>query len=87
VDGEGRELALVIHTTAFLPPEVQHYQPNARVGDVPLRWVSDIGTYTHAQILKLVVFYKDDFGINEGDLINVRRNKLRNWLTGEELSR
>ena len=77
-------MALGIFAEPYPPPHVNHYRPDAEVGDVPDQWDSDIGAYTHAQVLKLVVFYNDDFGINEGDLLTVKRNKLRNWLTGDE---
>lgn len=51
---------------------------------MPFQWYSNTGSYTHTQISKLVVFYNDDFGIDRADLIDARKNKFRNWLTGEE---
>ena len=46
------------------------------VGAVP-PWHFNSNSYTHAAILRLVIFYNDDFGIVAGDPVEVRREKLR----------
>jgi len=36
--------------------------------------------YEHLEIIQLVIFYNDNFGIDEGDPIDIRRSKFRVWL-------
>jgi len=48
------------------------------VGAVP-PWHFNSNNYTHAAILRLVIFYNDDFGIVAGDLLDVRKEKLRSF--------
>ena len=44
---------------------------------LPWDFNSKFGNYTHATILRLVIFYNDDFGIVAGDPVEVRREKLQ----------
>jgi hypothetical protein len=73
-------LALAICGRAALPAAAQNFEPNAAVGDVPNPWNPDLCSYQHLDILKLVIFYNDDFGIVAGDLLSVRIFKVRLWL-------
>ncbi|KAH9992625.1 hypothetical protein BJV77DRAFT_1001921 [Russula vinacea] len=43
-------------------------------------WDGHIAAYQHIHILRLVIFYNDDFGIVMNDKIPSRREKLRTWL-------
>jgi hypothetical protein len=83
VRGDGHQLAQGVYPQ-LLPLEVQNYHPLAGIGDVPHPWDPNIARYTHTQILKLIIFYNDSFGIDQGDHLGVRKLKLHNWLTGEE---
>jgi hypothetical protein len=67
-----------------LPAAAENYQPNANVGDLPDDWTSNIDRYRLLDILHLVIFYNDDFGIDAGDPLDLRKGKLRDWLTGRE---
>jgi hypothetical protein len=53
------------------------------IGSVPVNFNGHptLAGYTHADILNLIVFYNDDFGIEAGDQIGTRTAKLRAWLT------
>lgn len=73
-------MALAICGQGVLPTAAQNYQPNAAVGDVPNPWDRMIDGYQPLDILHLVIFYNDDFGINAGDPDNVMRFKLHAWL-------
>jgi hypothetical protein len=67
-----------------LPADVQDYHPNAAIGDVLDPWDGNIDTYTLQDILRLVIFYNDDLGIDSGDTAQVRRDKLVAWLCGQD---
>jgi hypothetical protein len=41
---------------------------------------TNIDAFRHEDILRLIEFYNDDFGIVAGDGIAVRRNKYRLWM-------
>ena len=53
----------------------------AELGTVPVPFNNMPSTYTHADILNLVIFYNDDFDILAADGISTRQDKLRLWLT------
>jgi hypothetical protein len=65
---------------ASLPADAQNFHPNAVIGDVPQGWDGHIAAFQHIHILRLVIFYNDDFGIVMNDKIPSRREKLRTWL-------
>ena len=62
-----------------MQPPMQPADP-PQVGTVPAPFNDLPSTYTHANILNLVVFYNDDFDIQAGDSITTRQDKLRLWL-------
>lgn len=65
---------------AALPAAARNFQPNAAVGDVPNPWNEVLESYKLLDILKLVIFYTDDFGIVAGDPLSARIGKVRVWL-------
>ena len=77
-------MALVISGHPALPADDQNYHPNAAVGDVLDPWNGDIDTYTLQDILRLVIFYNDDLGIDAGDTAPLRKDKVRAWLYGQD---
>jgi hypothetical protein len=77
-------LALAICGDAALPAAAQSFQPNAAVGDVPNPWNPEYLSYELLDILKLVIFYNDDFGIVVGDPLSDGMVKVRNWLLEQE---
>jgi hypothetical protein len=78
-------LALAICGHAALPTAAQNFQPNAAVGDVPNPWDPYIGTQL-LDILQLVIFYNNDFGIVAGDPVSLMTSKVRTWLLVEDVT-
>jgi len=82
-EGNGHDLALTICDYVALPVAAQAYQLNAAIGDVPNQWIPRLHAYTHLYILRLVIFYNDDLGIEAGDNLDVRKEKVHSWLIDE----
>jgi hypothetical protein len=51
------------------------------IGSVPNPFNATLEFYTHADILQMVVFYNDNFGIDPGDGLPERLIKFRQFLT------
>ena len=81
--GDGHQAALMIHGPPALPQAAQNYQPNAQIGQVPNPWNPNLDSLQHLEILQLVIFYNDNFGIIVGDQVGTRRQKVRNWLVDQ----
>jgi len=83
IAGDGHVLAmpLVVNLNAAIVQAVQDFQPHGLIGTVPPQFNPNIGSYQHIDILQLVVFYNDDFGIHAGDQLSERKHKVRIWLT------
>lgn len=77
-------MALAIHGHAGLPDAALEYQPRAAIGVVPDDWNPLIDVYQDVDILKLIIYYNDGIGIVVGDSLDVRKQKVRNWLVGEQ---
>ncbi|TDL22525.1 hypothetical protein BD410DRAFT_839606 [Rickenella mellea] len=76
--GDGRNLAQPLLTAGVhLPPAAAA----ANVGAFPPAFNGDPTSYTHQEIINLIVFYNDAFGIVVGDVLTTRRNKLREWMS------
>jgi hypothetical protein len=74
----GRDLAQVLLTpNTAIPPQL----PAFPLGSVPQNFNSNPSSYTHQEILNMIIFYNDRFGIVAGDDIATRRNKFREWLS------
>jgi hypothetical protein len=60
------------------------YQPNQMydIGTTPPNFFDDIGNYQDIDLINLIVFYNDDFGITNADELSDRKNKLRAFLLG-----
>jgi hypothetical protein len=56
------------------PPNI----PN--IGTLPPNFNQDLSTYDHVQILALIIFYREDFGILAGDSLVLRVEKLHRFL-------
>ncbi|KIK65227.1 hypothetical protein GYMLUDRAFT_83097 [Collybiopsis luxurians FD-317 M1] len=77
--GLGHELCRELH-----PNDGHHYHLHAINDEPPISseasyLPSRIGEMTHQEILNLVSFYNDDFGITADDTIEVRRGKVQIW--------
>jgi hypothetical protein len=57
---------------------LQNYQPNGAVGTIPPNFNSNVDNYTNLDILKLIIFYNDDFDIAVDDALHERKVKIRN---------
>jgi len=73
-------LAAPLAVNATLAQTIQEFQLHGVVGTVPPQFNPDVDAYQHIDILHLVVFYNDDFGILLGDQLPERKRKIRNWL-------
>ena len=65
---------------AALVQAIQAFQPHGVVGTVFPQFNPNVDAYQHIDILHLVIFYNDDFGILLGDQLPERKRKIRNWL-------
>ena len=63
-----------------LPQTVVNHHPDAHVDDTPNPWDHRTSGYHVNTILKLIIFYNDDFGIVADDGIAEKREKLNAWL-------
>jgi hypothetical protein len=50
------------------------------VGTTPPNFIADLHTYHHNDILDLIVFYNDDFGIVQTDTASSRIESFRRFL-------
>jgi hypothetical protein len=78
VEDSGRDLAQVLQTQGTLLPALP---ANAVLGSVPQNFNGNPSSYTHQEILNMVIFYNDNFHILPGDDIATRHNKFREWLS------
>jgi len=78
VIGSGTALAQQIHGGAALPPNID-INPPANVGTAP----PDLNPFsaTNNDILRLISFYNDTFGIIDTDNLATCHEKLIHWLT------
>jgi hypothetical protein len=54
--------------------------PPAALGQTPPFFDANIDGYRHGDILRLIEFYNEDFGIVHGDGLPVRQQKFRIWM-------
>jgi hypothetical protein len=87
VPGYGRDTVLPL-TNVLGPAARQNFLNNNPengnahpVGSVPNPFNATLESYTHAEILQMVVFYNDDFGIDPLDGLPERLMKFRQFLT------
>jgi len=57
-------------------------KPHGIVGTVPPQFNPDVDAYQHIDILRLVVFYNDDFGILPGDQLPEREAQDKELVDG-----
>jgi hypothetical protein len=76
--GDGFALAQQI-----LPPNVEMPAPvaSAPIGAVPPLFNPNPSTYTHLDIINMVIFYNDNFGILAAYDCVTRQDLVRRWLT------
>ena len=55
--------------------------PPAALGQAPPFYNVDIDTYQHGDVLRLVEFYNDGFGIVLDDRLPTHQQKFHTWLT------
>jgi len=60
-----------------LAAAAQNHQPNAAVGDEPNPWNPFIDEYQHLDIIQLIVFYNNGFGIDIGDSVHVKLGEIK----------
>ncbi|ESK83661.1 kid repeat protein [Moniliophthora roreri MCA 2997] len=79
IPGSGHVLADNARQCAGNPHAALNPAPN--VGDVHPLNPRNVGSLTHVDIINLIIFYNEDFGIVPGDDLESRREKVRAWLT------
>ncbi|KAF8870938.1 hypothetical protein CPB85DRAFT_1353299 [Mucidula mucida] len=55
--------------------------PAPRVGETPPQFQGGLASYSNAEILRMIVFYNDDFGIVLNDSLAMRIDKFRSYLS------
>lgn len=89
--GSGIALAVQLNPPALqLPQQLVVLQANAAAGNpappaalgqAPPFYNDNIDAYHHGDVLRLVEFYNDGFGIVVGDGLPTRKQKFRTWMT------
>jgi hypothetical protein len=71
-----QQLAMLqANTAAGLPAP-----PPVTLGQAPPFYNADIDAYRHGDILRLIEFYNDGFGIVLADMLTTRKQKVRTWM-------
>ena len=80
--GHGLVRAQAVANNIGVAPQAALVAPEAvlNVGDIPPAFNANIFEYRHQDILRLIIFYNDDFGIVPGDGIPLRIQKFRHFL-------
>ena len=80
--GHGLVRAQAVANNIGVAPQAALVAPEAvpNVGDIPPAFNANIFEYRHQDILRLIIFYNDDFGIIPGDGIPLRIQKFRHFL-------
>jgi hypothetical protein len=79
VHGDGRAIAQLLQTQGTVMPLQAAIVP--AVGVVRNNFNGNPSSYTHQEILNMVIFYNEDFNILPGDDVATRRNKFREWIS------
>lgn len=86
VVGSGLLLAVQVNPAGNMLPPVLAAQvdaaplPPAAVGQAPPFYDANIDAYQHGNILLLIDFYNDNFGVVVGDSLVQRKLKLCTWM-------
>ncbi|KAJ7898829.1 hypothetical protein B0H14DRAFT_2674425 [Mycena olivaceomarginata] len=78
VPGDGSLLAQTMAGNTAVPPLPPH--ANTNIGGVYSVTI-DVSNLNLGPILGLIRFYNEDFGIQAGDTLSTRKQKIMNWLT------
>ncbi|KAF8507924.1 hypothetical protein JB92DRAFT_2956249 [Gautieria morchelliformis] len=80
IPGDGNALAQELASTPALVQAVQIFQPHGNIGAVMPNFNPQVDAYGHVDVLHLIIFYNDNFGIAYGDQLPQRKHKIRTWL-------
>ncbi|ESK83664.1 hypothetical protein Moror_2164 [Moniliophthora roreri MCA 2997] len=78
IPGSGHVLAYSLRHAAGAP--IVPLNPVPDIGAIHHLDPRTIDSMTHADILDLIAFYNEDFGITAGDNLAARRDKVKEWL-------
>jgi hypothetical protein len=81
IAGDGLALAQAIAHNAATQNALLPLAQIPQLGDIPPNFNSNLPNYNHGDILQLVIFYNDNFGIVQVDTVRVRIDKFRRFLT------
>jgi hypothetical protein len=76
--GLARANAAAVQLGASIPLVAPAQVPN--IGDKPANFNNNLTNYTHKDILQIIIFYNDSFGIFPGDHVETWRDKFRDFL-------
>lgn len=62
-------------------PELVHFGLHG-IGAVPIDFNPEVMAYMHIEILQMVIFYNNSFGIEADDVIGIRVQKFCRFLVG-----
>ncbi|KAF9038853.1 hypothetical protein BDZ89DRAFT_404192 [Hymenopellis radicata] len=79
IPGSGHALANAVRPANSAP--MPALNPEPRIGDVPPAFSGRIAAYNNADILRLITFYNEDFGIVAGDPLALRNDKFRVFIS------
>ena len=77
--GHGRDLALTLRPTANVVVPPAPAQP-AAIGALPDIF-PNLDTCNHVEILDLIIFYNQDFGIQVGDTVRQRAERIKCFIS------
>ncbi|KAF5379374.1 hypothetical protein D9615_006648 [Tricholomella constricta] len=81
IPGHGLVLARAVSDQDLVQHDLVAPAQPAAIGTLPPSFNTDTNAYENADILALIIFYNEDFGITNNDPIDIRIQKLRNFLT------
>ena len=81
IAGDGLALAQAVAHNAATRNALVPLDPIPAVGDIPPNFNHNLPSYNHTDILRLIIFYNDDFGIVQGDTVPSQIDSFRRFLS------
>jgi hypothetical protein len=70
-----------VHFDPHIVRQLAAPQEVPAVGTTPPGFDADVSAYRHINVLSMIIFYNDDFGILQADPLSARLDKFRRFLT------
>jgi len=81
IAGDGLALAQAVAHNAATRNALVPLAQIPLLGDIPPNFNHNITSYNHNEILRLIIFYNNDFGILQGDTVPSRIDRFRRFLS------